>query len=219
VISAEFGKSKDKKYNVMNSLMRHRDEWMTPMWASKFMEVLASVIYEDEEASMYEAVAELVGNAALGTFFECIAHRKLTSDRSFELQPLYKKGTRGVSRTPIVLDLSDKHVVALHSIDDIRELPADSYGLPAAPNFPLVDAIVQPNLLLQMTVSAGQHRGATEHLPLIRAQLQERDASKHKMVFVLPQKNMKTFLFQEDLRDIKQFILCPDATKKRKLSL
>jgi hypothetical protein len=79
VISAEFGKSKDKQYNVMNSLMRHFNVSMTPMWASKFMEVLASVIYEQKEPSMYEAVAELLGNAALGTFFECISHRKLTA--------------------------------------------------------------------------------------------------------------------------------------------
>jgi hypothetical protein len=44
---------------------------MTPLWASKFMEVLASVIFEHKEPSMYDAVTEHLGKAALSNFFEC----------------------------------------------------------------------------------------------------------------------------------------------------
>jgi hypothetical protein len=79
------------------------------------------------------------------------------------LKPIFKKHAKGVSRTPIPLDLCGKKVVALRSIDDIGVLPAGSYGLPQDPNFPLVDAIVQPDLLLQMIISEKKHKGAVAH--------------------------------------------------------
>ena len=52
---------------------------------------------------------------------------------------------------------------------------------------------------------------------------EEKVPKKHKMVFVVPKKSMRTFKYQEDLSDIPQFVLCPDPVlntmeqyKKRK---
>lgn len=219
VISAEFGKAIDKKYNVLNSLMRHRDKNMTPLWASKFMKVLASIIYEKKEASMYDAVAQLVGNAALGHFFEEFAHRKLTSStETFTLTPLYPKHQKNVSRESVTLDLRGKTIAFLRDVNDISDLPENSYGLPVTLQFPLVDSIVQPDLLFQMTVSS-DHSGAVDQLGDIRSRLKEKDQSKHRMIFVVPKANTKSFPYQGNLLDIKQFTLCPDTIgKKRKMS-
>jgi hypothetical protein len=78
-------------------------------------------------------------------------------------------------------------------------------GLSIFENYPLVDAVVQPNILIQITVSPNSHKGAVHMLEEIRGKLKEKDKSKHKMIFVVPQRNVKTFKFQEDLQDISQF--------------
>jgi hypothetical protein len=222
-IYEEFGKSPDQKYNVFNSVMRHRDAEQQDIWASKFMEILASKIYEKREASMFAEIEKLIGSSGVGNFFESISHIQLTtSTTSFNLKPLFKRGAKGVCRDPVSFKFP-KHVVRLRNVEDISQLPNNSYGLPVTPNFPLVDAIVQPAVLLQMTVSATEHRGAVNRLQDIRKHLSEKNPSKHKMVFVVPKKNMKTFKYQEDLSDIPQFVLCPDPVlntmeqnKKRK---
>jgi hypothetical protein len=74
-------------------------------------------------------------------------------------------------------------------------------------------------MLLQMTVSAQYHKGDVAKLSAIRDQLLEKDYSKHMMIFVVPQRNLKTFQYQKDLDDISQYLLCPDPSvqnRKRK---
>lgn len=209
-IYEEFGKSPDQKYNVLNSMMRHRDVDGNAMWASKFMEILASKIYEKRETSMYDEIEKLIGSSGVGNFFESISHVQLTtSATSFNLIPLHKRGTRGVCRDLVPFEFPE-HVERLRNIAGISDLPDNTYGLPVIPNFPLVDALVQPAVLLQMTVSEERHKGAVNRLHDIRERLSEKNPSKHMMVFVVPKKNIKTFKYQEDLSDIPQFVLCPD---------
>jgi hypothetical protein len=114
----------------------------------------------------------------------------------------------------------NKPVLHLRNIDDIGFLLPGKYGRSITSNFPLVDVIIQPNMLLQMPVSAQKHRGtAVGKLSTIRDQLLEKDRSKHMMIFVVPRKSLKTFQYQEDLDDISQYLLCPDPSvqnRKRK---
>ena len=221
-ICQEFKKSSDEDYNILNSMMRHREANGDAMWASKFMEVLAIEIYEKRETSMYAEIEKLVGPSGVGNLFESISHAQLsTSKTGFNLIPLHRKGARGVSRVPVSFTFPE-HVARLRNVEDISHLSNQSYGLPVTPNFPLVDAIVQPAVLLQMTVSEERHKGAVNRLGDIRGCLQGNPA-EHKMVFVVPKKNIKSFKYQEDLSDIPQFVLCPDPVlntveqnKKRK---
>ena len=215
VISGEFRKSKEnEKYNVMNSLMRHRERGCA-IWASKFMEVLGCTIFETKETYMYDLVARIFGNAGLGNAFEVAAHRKLsTSAENFELIPLHKKGARNVSREPVSFNFR-LPVLKIRSVDDIGQLACNSYGLPVISNFPLVDAVVQPAVLLQMTVSE-DHKGATNQLDSIRNQLLEKDKTKQKMVFVVPYENLKNFKYQQNLSSIQQFVVCPDKVIETK---
>ncbi len=210
VISKEFGKTKDQHYNVMNSLMRHRDDGLHPMWASKFMECLASVVFVQKEASMYNAVKDLVGTSGLGMFFECIAHRKLTANKIFMMTPLHPKNKRNVSRETVRLDLRGVKVLPLRTDDAIGTMPAKSYGI-CGPNFNLIDGVVQPTDFLQMTI-ADHHNGATDSLMTLQNFLLESDRTKHRMVFIVPKDKLKTFKYQTSLNSIQQFVLCPDDT-------
>ena len=207
-ICAEMGKSSDQRYLVVNSLFRHRDGTGNSVWASKFMEFLASVILNKKEVSMYEEIKRIAGESGLGIMFENIAHSQLTcSDIDFDLEPLHKRNSKNVTRDAISMNFH-KPVLHLRSIDDIRFLLPGQYGLPITSNFPLVNAIIQPNILLQMTVSPENHKGAVDKLSSIREKLTGAP-SEHMMIFVVPRKNLKTFKYQEDLDGISQYLLCP----------
>jgi hypothetical protein len=226
IISTQLNKSGPREnYNVVNSLMIHQERGKA-VWASKFMEILGSTILDKKEDTMCAAIEELVGKSGIGNIFESTAHIKLTtSNTSFTLTPLHKKGARKVSRAPIPLEFPSR-VVRLRGVNDVNLLSDDTYGLPVISNFPLVDAIVQPNILLQMTVSEERHKGAVDQLPHLREQLSEQDQTKHRMIFVVPQKNLGKFKYQATLSNIPQFIMCPDEGvcaerskgSKRKLS-
>lgn len=225
IITEQLNKSGLEDHNVVNSLMIHQQDGEA-LWASKFMEILGSIILDKKETTMYNAIKNLIGNSGFGQVFENIAHMKLTSSKaSYSVKPLHKKGARNVSSDPIQFQFPST-VVRLRSVDDVHNLRNDTYGLPVTSNFPLVDAIVQPNILLQMTVSEERHKGAVDQLPRLREQLSEQDQTKHRMIFVVPQKNLQKFKHQENLSNIPQFIMCPDEVVcaerskggKRKLS-
>jgi hypothetical protein len=50
-------------------------------------------------------------------------------------------------------------------------------------NFPLIDAVIQPNLLLQFT-TAKRHEGAVDKLDVIRSKLSA-NREDHMMIFVV----------------------------------
>ena len=217
VICEEFAKT--DKALTFNSLMRHRAHGKE-IWASKFMETLAGEAFDRRETSMSDAMMELGNASTFGNLFEVIAHRKLLQCKeNYIMYPLYKKFARGVNRDPVKIKFNNP-MVRRRKVEDIKSIPTNNYGLPLFTNFPLVDAIVPPATLLQMTVSENNHKGAVAQLETIREQLPKETASrKHRMIFVVPQKNMDTFQYQENLGNICQFVMCPDriaTTKKRK---
>jgi hypothetical protein len=75
---------------------------------------------------------------------------------------------------------------------------------------------VQPDILFQMTVSSDHSGGAIDQLSNIRGRLKEKDPSKHRMIFVVPESSLKAFQYQNNLKDISQFTLCPDIIKRGK---
>jgi hypothetical protein len=163
-------------HNVVNSLMIHQQNGKA-VWVSKFMEILGSIILDIKETTICSAIKDLVpfgfGNSGFGQVFENIAHMKLTSsEMCYYLRPLYKKNARSVSRDSIQFPFPST-VVRLRSVDDVHNLPPNTYGLPVTNHFYLVDAIVQPNVLLQMTVCEERHKGDADQLPSSREQLLE----------------------------------------------
>jgi hypothetical protein len=100
---------------------------------------------------MCSAIKSLIGNSGFGQVFKNIAHMKLTSssETSYSVRPLHKKGARNVSRDPIIqFQFPSTVVVRLRSqvlMVYVHNLRDDTYYLRASChltfNFPLVDAI------------------------------------------------------------------------------
>jgi hypothetical protein len=92
----------------------------------------------------------------------------------------------------------------IRALDDIHKLERGEYGIPCASNFSFIDAIIQPNILIQFT-GTQKHRAATHKLSDIRQCLQEKEWSKHMMIFIV--EDAKNFLKQSNLTDIKQYAM------------
>jgi len=197
-------RSADSSLSTVNSMMWHMQADGSKNWASKVMQMLAGEICEGREMAIATALEQMVGKSGMGNAFECLGHRKLTqSTVLFLLKPLLE-------------NLQDEKpdfewanfslpIVAFRRVDEIANLPVGTYGLPMIPNFPISDAILQPDTLLQFTTSL-KHRGSIENLNLQRAELAEKNRAKHKFVFVVPKENVRAFRYQAGLGDIRQFV-------------
>ena len=195
---------------ALQSTLRHRNSG-TSFWASKFMEVLSGEILQQEETSMKTVIKNLLGASCLGCIFESSSHRALTTTtRRFKLISLHPKGARRALKHSAYIDIPNT-VTRIRSIEDISGLNAQEYGLPVSLNFPLIDAVVQPATLLQMTVSPENHSSRSiDRLPSIRAQLHDEVFEHHRMVFVVPESNLASFKYQTQLDGIAQYVMCPN---------
>jgi hypothetical protein len=152
--------------------------------------------------------------------FVCLGHRKLTScKKSFNFIPLKPRYARDVNY-PVITKKFNLPIERLKCIDDVAALHDNHYGLSIVDDFPLVDAIIQPDTLIQYTISPDKHKGFVEKLPDIRAQLREKDQNKHMIIFVVPVESLGTFKYQDNLNNIKQYITTTEpivvARKKNK---
>jgi hypothetical protein len=96
----------------------------------------------------------------------------------------------------------------IRNVDDIEHLPVGHYGLPIFGNFPLIDAVIQPDTLIQFTVSLN-HKGAVDRLDEIRTKLSA-PQNKHRIIFVIPASNIDFFKYQTNLSTIKQYMTFDD---------
>jgi hypothetical protein len=205
VMSKEFIKQGDDSINVINSIMSHRIDDQQKIWASKFMAYLAGVILDSKEISLWNMLETMLGSKVGGVVFESLAHKLLTSSTEpTKIMPLFKKYSREKPDYNLIVNFN-LPITFIRSIDDMKSLKAGYYGLPVFDNFPLVDAVIQPNILVQYATSPEDHKGAVNKLESIRNNLLEKDPEKHMMIFVIPIENIKTFKFQNDL-DILQFV-------------
>lgn len=196
--------------STINSMMRHRLPERTMIWASRFMEFLAAAIVDDKASDIIGALKQIIGASGIGCLFEALGHRKLlTSSLEFLLKPLLLSIP---SERPTFEEASfSLPVVRFRAIAEMRNLPNGTYGLPMNGNFPFLDGVVQPDTFIQYTVSLN-HKGAVDQLDTMREQLREKDRSKHRVVFVVPHNNVRTFKFQSNLATISQFICIDDPS-------
>jgi hypothetical protein len=137
---------------------------------------------------------------------------------------------KGYTTPKLSIERPLKRKVFIRKLEDIRLLnPNEDYGIPIIPNFPLIDALIGPDILFQMTVSE-VHKGAIDKLDPLVDELQamiknnmgsNRDmvaAAPPKMVFVLSYENFDKF---KKVRDISihqyklQYNVGRDAAPKR----
>lgn len=87
------------------------------------------------------------------------------------------------------------------------------------PNIPVSDAVLQPDTLLQFAISATKHKGSLANLDLQRDQLNEKDRSKHRLVFVIPKESLETFTYQAGRGDIRQFVCLSEPLAVKPVTL
>lgn len=180
--------------NNLNSLMWHSNDGRTSFWASKCMQFIGGIIHEKKITNLETLVGAMFGPSGRGCYFEFKGHQTIMSQNT-----IYK--VYGFCDASFDLTLNKPVLKKFHSIDDIARLEDGEYGLPFASNFPLIDAVIQPNILLQFTI-AKRHEGAVEKLESIRCNLRA-ERKDHMMIFVVD--NMRDFKKQNDLGDIKQY--------------
>lgn len=159
-----------------------------------------------------------------GIAFERVAHewiyQTLQKGEVITAEHLCERG-RGQKKHNFEISHQLKRKVFIRKIEDIRLLtPYEDYGIPVIPNFPLIDAVIGPNLFLQMTVSYS-HEGAVSKLPHILTELRNMNSSNEtlgpSMVFVLGPSNFTGFKKVKSLA-IDQYKLqcsCDHASRKR----
>jgi len=204
LISRDLGNT--SAMEVFNSLMRHNTNGDCH-WASKAMEIIATNIKNHKEATTFIELKAILESCDMGTMFENLAHKKFTRPGFVgSAIPLYQKCARNVDREVKEVLLGFPVMVVLNA-KEIHLLEERYYGLPAVHNFPLIDAVIQPNILLQMTASPKSHHGEVGKLEFIREQLSEKDPSKHMMIFVVPKSSLNIFQYNKKLSSIPQYLM------------
>jgi hypothetical protein len=200
--SAAIQTRNDVAWEAITSLMWHTSDSEDFFWGSRFMEFLASRIMERREATiqqLQQILTQIIGRGEFGNLFEYRGHLLLlNSDRIYRLRGL---GQGNHSKALKFRPLVKKRISTL---DCINSLDRGEYGIPDASNFPLIDVIIQPNILIQFTV-AQKHRAVTHKLSDIRHCLLQKDWSKHMMIFIV--EDIASFSKSSGLADIKQYAM------------
>jgi hypothetical protein len=210
-------KSASDGVNTVNSMMLHLLPVNKKIWASKFMALLAAAIVDKRTTAVLDELRKIIGSSGAGFLFEATGHRKLLlSTAMYSLKPLFASMPENEPEFGSVL--FNLRVFRFKTVSEIANLPNGTYGLPMTANFAVVDAIVQPDTLIQFTTSPKKHEGSLLQLPAIRSHLRA-GAEEHRMIFVIPQENIETFRFHADLGDIRQYVCLADPSVLGKTSL
>ena len=202
-------KANDKQATV-NSMMWHMLPNQSKTWASKFMGWLAAAIVDDRTADIVNELEGVIGKAGVGMLFETVGHRKLLrSTVHFLLKPLYES----LSSTKPAFESAQFNlsVVRFKTVDDIARLPNGTYGVPLTNTFPVADSIIQPDTIIQFTISPEKHKGSLEQLTEIRKCLRALP-NDHRIIFVVPPENINTFRYHPKLSGIRQFVWVADPS-------
>ena len=147
----------------------------------------------------------------MGILFEAVGHRKLLkSTVPFLLKPLL---SASLSSTKPAFESAQFNLSVVHikTVDDIANIPNGTYGVPLTNTFPVADSIIQPDTLIQFTISPEKHKGSLEQLTEIRKCLRALPKG-HRIIFVVPPENINTFRYHPKLSGIRQFVCVADPS-------
>jgi hypothetical protein len=181
------------------------------------MALLAAAIIDTRTTAVLDELQKIIGSSGVGFLFEAMGHRKLLmSTTMYLLKPLLESLSE--DEPEFVSVLFNLPVVRFKTVGEIANLRDGTYGLPMTSNFPVADAIVQPDTLIQFTTSPARHQGSLQQLSAIRECLHA-DASQHRIIFVVPQESIETFRFHPNLSLMRQFVCLADPSVLDKTSL
>eukprot|EP01036_Dinobryon_divergens_P026908 gene26908-35604_t len=187
-------------------------------YTSRFMRFLAGCLKDDAEATLWNALKDIFGPCGEGVAFESLGHKTLVATEqeyvATNLKPRVRANktfTKSFYQMPRVL---------IRAVGDIEFLLDDQYGLPLFGNFALVDAVIQPNLLLQFTIGKTHGKVSDEgKYAELRSKLRGAKGT-HKLIFVLKPENLEEFQpvgIPEDLACFKMaYMMLPSKKMKTK---
>lgn len=197
-ISSSANKEHDATCIAVKGLMWHTNDNLVFFFASQFMSLLAQHILTQQETNLKEALKKVIGASGVGCTYEYLGNKQLLARRqSFRLIPLNRNSK------PLQWTVPNLKLQKFRTIEDIGRLSVGSYGMPISSQFALIDAVVQPDKLLNYTI-ASRHKGG-DAIRELRAQLQETDPTKHKFIWMVPTPG--DFKAQRDLGDIAQYAM------------
>ena len=184
------------------------------VFTSRFMEFLAGCLKEHAEASLWNALKDLFGKSGEGVAFEAIGHKKITTtDVTYTA---YNLNTHSKPSSFSVYFYNCPRFL-IRSVVDIATLPDGGYGLPLFGNFPIVDAVIKPNILLQFTISTthGRHEDIEKYDEIRRAL--GSPYKTHRLIFIIKPEHIGEFKHIGTPGDLKCYYMTylPLVTKKR----
>lgn len=207
------GKTSKEELAIQTSLFWVINSNQGPGFSSTFLKLVAGVLSEKMEASLWEALTRLVGGSGKGLFFEAVGHMKLTqTDKEYTSRILKKGGRKTFTRKfnfPKVL---------IRCVDDILGLSDNCYGIPLFGNFMLVDAIIKPNIMLQFTVAVTH--GCLEDVDKwasIRSSLGG-IRKNDKLIFVIPASNLGCFTYRGVPSDLECYVMTWEEAVNEKVT-
>lgn len=165
------------------------------VWASGFMKSLGGAILDESNQTIMTELRNILNksNSAFGAVFERCAHRSiynaLSKNKSLSMSALTTVG-KG-QKVITTLSCKVKRKVMIRTVEDIAALADGDYGYPSIPNFPLVDAVIKPNVMLQMYAGDGCRHAARSCVASLKAVQSQMGGVKklHQMVFVINPNN------------------------------
>jgi hypothetical protein len=124
--------------------------------------------------------------------FESLGHKTLVAtEQSFTATNLKGKKARSLKTCAVNFYQMPRRL--FRRVEDIKDLEIGQYGIPLSCNFSLVDAVIQPDILLQFTIARTHGKPSDEEkYKALRKQLKGH-MKMHKLIFVLKSENLDGF--------------------------
>lgn len=199
-LSSASNKERDSTQIAVKSLMWHTNDCLEFFYASRFMAMLAQHILSQRESSLREALGSVVTASGIGYCFEYLGHKEMLNRRHW-----FRVHGKGQGTHSFHWECGQLQLKKFRRIEDIASLSEGTYGIPYRSNFPLIDAVVQPDTLINFTISK-LHRGANAVVERLRDHLLEKDRKKHRFIWMV--EDAEKFCKQDGLGDIEQYAMC-----------
>eukprot|EP00981_Chlorochromonas_danica_P015984 scaffold15077_cov527-Ochromonas_danica.AAC.1 len=179
--------------------------------ASRFMSFVHGKLIEHFKSSKDETLKALFGSSGLGRCHEYDSHQfllRMTTNQTHLCWSATSKTWTPLILGPIVGSVHDRRrIVRVRTIEDIKTLGPNDYGLPSICNYPLIDSILKPCTTTQMTISK-RHRGAVNKLGQIKKSM-DLGGQTMKMIFFVTENNVCDFVFPTELPNVDLYVTVP----------
>lgn len=163
--------------------------------------MLAQHVLNQCESSLKKALRSIVTASDIGYSFEYLGHKEMLNGP----HRIRVHGVEGQETPSFEWELGQLQLKKFRRLEDVASLSEGTYGIPYQYNFPLIDAVIQPDTLIRFTIST-LHRGAHAVLDRLRGHLLEKNPEKHKFIWIVD--DAEKFCKQDGLGDIKQYAMC-----------